>query len=79
MWYLLSGVLFLAFGTYPYLQIGSGLASKYPDLFIVLAAFGNIAVFIFLVLMAYSVAFFGVSWPDRLVKSRLFKWLLRGE
>jgi len=28
--------------------------------------------------MAYSVAYFGVPWPDRLVKSRLFKWLLRG-
>ncbi|MPM62185.1 hypothetical protein SDC9_109051 [bioreactor metagenome] len=28
--------------------------------------------------MAYSVAFFGVSWPDRVVKSRLIKWLLRG-
>jgi hypothetical protein len=28
--------------------------------------------------MAYAVAFFGVSWPDRVVKSRLFKWLLRG-
>jgi hypothetical protein len=24
------------------------------------------------------VAFFGVPWPDRVVKSRLFKWLMRG-
>jgi hypothetical protein len=31
-----------------------------------------------LVVMAYSVAFFGVSWPDRVVKRRLFKWLMRG-
>jgi hypothetical protein len=28
--------------------------------------------------MAYAVAFFGVSWPDRVIKSRLFKWILRG-
>ena len=28
--------------------------------------------------MAYSVAFFGVPWPDRVVKRRLFKWLMRG-
>jgi hypothetical protein len=28
--------------------------------------------------MAYAVAFFGVSWPDRVVKRRLFKWLMRG-
>ena len=29
-------------------------------------------------MMAYAVAFFGVPWPDRVVKSRLIKWLLRG-
>jgi len=28
--------------------------------------------------MAYAVAFFGVPWPDRVVKSRLVKWTLRG-
>jgi hypothetical protein len=28
--------------------------------------------------MAYAVAFFGVSWPDRVIKSRLFKWIMRG-
>jgi len=28
--------------------------------------------------MAYAVAFFGVSWPDRVIKSRLFKWIIRG-
>jgi hypothetical protein len=31
-----------------------------------------------IILMAYAVAFFGVSWPDRVVKSRLFKWIMRG-
>ena len=31
-----------------------------------------------LVLMAYSVAYSGVSYPDRVVKSRLFQWILRG-
>jgi hypothetical protein len=28
--------------------------------------------------MAYSVAYSGVSYPDRVVKSRLFQWILRG-
>jgi hypothetical protein len=28
--------------------------------------------------MAYAVAFFGVPWPDRVVKSRLLEWLMRG-
>jgi hypothetical protein len=31
-----------------------------------------------IIVMAYAVAFFGVPWPDRVVKSRLFKWILRG-
>ncbi len=78
MWYLMSGVLFLSLGTYPYLQIGSAFAYNSPLLFISLATIGNIAVFVFLLMMAYSVAFFGIPWPDRLVRSRLLKWFLRG-
>jgi hypothetical protein len=42
------------------------------------AFFINVLVAVLVILMAYAVAFFGVSWPDRVVKSRLFKWLLRG-
>ena len=38
----------------------------------------NILVGGLVVVMAYAVAFFGVSWPDRVIKSRLFKWILRG-
>ncbi|MBT4681768.1 MAG: hypothetical protein HOB70_01875 [Chloroflexi bacterium] len=78
MWYLMAGVLFISFGTYPYLQIGSGFAFANPEIFISLATLGNMAVFFFLLMMAYAVAFFGVPWPDRLIKSRLFKWFLRG-
>jgi len=33
---------------------------------------------VLLVVMAYVVAFFGVSWPDRVMKTRLLKWLMRG-
>ena len=78
MWYLMSGALFLVLGTYPYLQIGSSFAYAFPDVFMGFATLGNLFVFIFLVVMAYAVAFFGVPWPDRLIKSRLLKWLLRG-
>jgi hypothetical protein len=38
----------------------------------------NILVGGLVVVMAYAVAFFGVNLPDRTVKSRLFKWILRG-
>jgi hypothetical protein len=44
----------------------------------VAAVLSNLLVSVLLVLMAYAVAFFGVAWPDRVVKRRLFKWLMRG-
>ncbi|MHB1340086.1 MAG: GAF domain-containing protein, partial [Bellilinea sp.] len=46
--------------------------------FWLVAILSNIAVWGLIIIMAYSVAFFGVSLPDRRVKSRLFKWILRG-
>jgi GAF domain-containing protein len=38
----------------------------------------NLAVASLLVVMAYTVAYFGVTQTDRVVKGRLFQWLLRG-
>lgn len=28
--------------------------------------------------MTYTVSFFGFPWPDRVIKSRLFRWIMRG-
>jgi hypothetical protein len=78
MGYLLVGSLAPALGSYPYLLFGSTLAEEHQILFWLAAAVSNLLVSILLVVMAYSVAFFGVSWPDRVVKRRLFKWLMRG-
>jgi hypothetical protein len=78
MRYLLAGSLAPALGSYPYLLFGSNIASHYPLLFWVIAVLSNFLVAMLIVVMAYAVAFFGVSWPDRVVKRRLFKWLMRG-
>jgi hypothetical protein len=78
MLYLMAGATAPALGSYPYLLFGSGLASQYPLLFWGAALIINLLVAGLVITMAYAVAFFGVSWPDRVVKSRLFKWLLRG-
>jgi hypothetical protein len=78
MRYLIAGALAPALGSYPYLLFGSNIAEAQPLLFWLLAVHSNLFVLILLVLMAYSVAFFGVPWPDRVVKRRLFKWLMRG-
>ncbi len=78
MFYLMAGATAPALGSYPYLLFGSGIAAEYPILFWGVALINNLLVAVLVIVMAYAVAFFGVSWPDRVVKSRLFKWLLRG-
>jgi hypothetical protein len=78
MFYLMAGATAPALGSYPYLLFGSDIAARSPLFFWSTALFINVLVAILVIIMAYAVAFFGVSWPDRVVKSRLFKWLLRG-
>ena len=78
MLYLMAGATAPALGSYPYLLFGSGIAARFPLFFWSTVFIINILVAVLVITMAYAVAFFGVSWPDRVVKSRLFKWLLRG-
>lgn len=78
MVYLLAGAAAPALGSFPFLLFDSGYASLHPLLFWLTAFLSNLLVGVLLVVMAYAVAFFGVSWTDRVVKARLFKWLMRG-
>jgi len=78
MIYLLVGSFAPAIGSFPFLIFGSNFAASHPLIFWLTVNLINLLVSIFLILMAYSVAYFGVPWPDRVVKRRLFKWLLRG-
>lgn len=78
MMYLLTGATAAAIGTYPYLLFGAGIFSKIPIVYWTLIGLNSLLVGGFLIVMSYAVAFFGVTWPDRLVKSRLFRWILRG-
>ena len=78
MIYLLAGATAPALGSFPYLLYGSNVAANFPFLFWGAATLNNLLVGGLIILMAYAVAFFGVSWPDRVVKSRLFKWIMRG-
>ncbi|HUF37204.1 MAG TPA: histidine kinase N-terminal 7TM domain-containing protein [Anaerolineales bacterium] len=78
MTYLLAGAASPALGSFPYLVLAGPFAGDSPLLFWSAALVTNAFVFVLLVMMAYAVAFFGVSWPDRVVKRRLAKWLMRG-
>lgn len=78
MTYLLAGAAAPALGSFPYLVFASPIAGANPLVFWLSALATNGLVFVLIVMMAYAVAFFGVSWPDRVVKRRLAKWLMRG-
>lgn len=69
MLYLMAGATAPALGSYPYLLYGSTVAASHPLLFWSVAIVINILVAVLVVVMAYAVAFFGVSWPDRVIKS----------
>jgi hypothetical protein len=78
MIYLITGAISPVLGSFPFLIFGAGFSALHPLLFWILAVLTNLMVGVLVVVMAYAVAFFGVSWPDRVVKARLFQWLMRG-
>lgn len=78
MGYLVVSALAPALGSFPFLLFGSEFASRNLSVFWILAMLVNVFVGIMLVVMAYATAFIGVSWSDRVVKSRLLNFLLRG-
>lgn len=79
MGYLLLASVAPAIGTFPYLLVAGGRAAAlHPFIFWAIVIGGNLAVGGLLTLMAYSVAFFGTTQPDRVIRSRLFQWYLRG-
>lgn len=67
-----------AMGVFPYLLL-IGWPSVLPNMLLwVLLIAGNVAVAVMLALMAYSVAFIGALTPDRVIKYRMVRFLLRG-
>jgi hypothetical protein len=65
-------------GIFPYLLITSWPGFLPEVTFWMLLVAGNVAVAVMLVVLAYSVAYFGVLAPDRVVKRRMILFLLRG-
>jgi hypothetical protein len=65
-------------GIFPYLLIASWPGFLPQSTFWMLLLAGNVAVAVMLVGLAYSVAYFGVLAPDRVVKRRMILFLLRG-
>ena len=80
MTYLAASFAAPALGVFPYLLVASAPSSSFwsQALFFTVLFSGNVGIALMIVLMAYSVAYFGVLTPDRVVKHRLIHFLLRG-
>ena len=78
MLYLIICALGPALGSFPYLLYGSEFAAYQQNLFWLLSIVANAMVGLGLIGMTYAVSFYGFPWPDRVIKSRLFRWLMRG-
>jgi hypothetical protein len=78
MAYLSISFVAPAMGVFPYLLL-SGWPSVLPaEVLYIFLIVGNVAVGAMLALLAYSVAFFGTLMPDRVIKHRMVRFLLRG-
>ncbi|MFQ6102072.1 MAG: histidine kinase N-terminal 7TM domain-containing protein [Anaerolineae bacterium] len=78
MTYMAATIAAPAAGVFPYLLL-IGWPAYAPGMVLwLLLVMGNVGIGLMLVLLAYSVAFFGALTPDRVVKHRLVRFLLRG-
>lgn len=78
MIYLLAGATAIAFSSIIFLFHGNNWFSIHPHWFWFLSILASSVTIFFMIVMTYTVSFFGVLWTDRQIKSRLFRWLLRG-
>ena len=78
MVYLIFSAIGPAVGSFPFLLYGSEFASRSPIIFWLLSVSANAAVAVSVITMTYAVSFFGFPWTDRVIKSRLFRWVMRG-
>lgn len=78
MGYLTVAFAAPALGVFPYMLLTT-LTERLPETWLmVILLLGNAAVAMMIVVMAYTVAYFGAFTPDRVIKYELIEYLLRG-
>lgn len=78
MTYLMASFAAPGLGVFPYLMLGSLTSDPPRAVILLLTLIGNLGVAVMLIVMAYSVAYYGVLSPDRVVKRSLIVYLIRG-
>jgi len=76
--YLAAAFAAPALGVFPFLVIAGLPSESYRWLVSLLSIIGNAAVMLMLVVMTYSVAYYGVLAPERVVKRSFIQYVLRG-
>ncbi len=77
MTYLLTVFLTPVWGTFPFSLLGTLNTKEEVPLLIILNMANTIVMFM-LILLAYPLSFFGTEKPDRVIKSQLLEFMLRG-
>src|SRR5690606_24494637 len=75
--YLQVAMLTPAFGVFPY-SVLLGPGQEFTLLAQVLVSISNVVVIFMLLFLAYPLSFFGSAVPDRVVKTELLRFILRG-
>ncbi len=78
MTYLLAVFLTPVYGTFPYSLFFGRLGDEQTTLLLIILNASNLVIMLMLIFMAYPLSFFGTQQPDRVVKSRLLEFMLRG-
>ncbi|MBP7212672.1 MAG: hypothetical protein KBA03_00405 [Anaerolineaceae bacterium] len=78
MIYLMVGVAAIAINSVTFLYHGNSWFAQHPHWFWLVSIIGSVINGLFIIVMTYTVSFFGLRWTDRQIKSRLWRWLLRG-
>jgi len=76
--YLIASAAAPLVGTFPFVLIVGQEAALHALTFWILVIVSNLVVSTLLLAMAYTVAYYGVTLPDRVIKGRFFQWFLRG-
>ncbi|MBZ0301599.1 MAG: hypothetical protein K8J31_17770 [Anaerolineae bacterium] len=77
MGYLQIAMLTPAFGTFPF-SVLLGPGTEFSLTALLLVNVSNVVVILMLLFLAYPLSFFGSSVPDRVVKTELLRFVLRG-
>ena len=78
MTYLAMSFVAPALGVFPYMQTANATSLLPPLLLFITLFLTNLGIALMIIVMAYSVVFFGALSPDRVIKHRLVHFLLRG-